>query len=197
MLNPNFVIVGVFLQSLGGISYLVDTIKGKVQPNRVSWFLWAVAPLIAFTAQIQQGVGIQSLATFIVGFIPLVIFIASFVNKEAEWKITRLDMICGLLSVGGLILWYITKVGNVAILFAILADGLAAIPTIVKSYYYPETENASVYLFGIINAGIAILAAQNLRFESLGFPIYLFLVTIVISFLIKSKIGKKFDSPQP
>ena len=58
MLNPNFVYFGVLLNFLGGISYLIDTVKGKVQPNRVSWLLWSFAPMIAFVGQISQGVGI-------------------------------------------------------------------------------------------------------------------------------------------
>jgi len=46
--------------------------------------------LIAFKAQIKEGVGIhQALLTFMVGFIPLIIFIASFINKKAYWKIGK------------------------------------------------------------------------------------------------------------
>src|SRR5438045_193855 len=104
MLNENFVILGVFINFLGGVSYIIDTLRGKVQPNRVSWGLWAFAVTIAFLAEIKQGVGIQSLATFMVGFTPLLIFLASFVNKKAYWKITKFDMACGVFSIVGLIL---------------------------------------------------------------------------------------------
>ncbi|HLO13486.1 MAG TPA: hypothetical protein VK206_01565, partial [Anaerolineales bacterium] len=142
MLHPNFVIVGTILGSIGTLAYIIDTIKGRVKPNRVSFLLWSIAPFIAFAAMLKQGVGISSLMTFSTGFLPLLVFIASFVNKKAEWKITRFDLVCGFLSVIGLALWLITKVGNVAIIFSILADGLAAVPTIRKAYYYPETEIA-------------------------------------------------------
>lgn len=93
MLHPNFVIVGAFIFFLGSIGYFVETLQGKVKPNKVTWFIWTLAPLIAFFAEIQQGVGIQSLLTFMVGFVPLIIFIASFVTKKAYWKIGRLDII--------------------------------------------------------------------------------------------------------
>lgn len=139
MINPNFVIFGAFIQFVGSFPYIKETLQGKVKPNRVSWLLWAIAPLIAAWAEIQQGVGILALTTFIVGFIPLIIFIASFVNKDSEWKLGRIDIICGVLSVVGLILWMITQVGNIAILFSLLADGLSAIPTLIKSFKYPET----------------------------------------------------------
>jgi hypothetical protein len=193
MINPNFVIIGVIVQFIGGMSYLVDTVKGKIKPNKVSWLLWSIAPLVAFAAELKQGVGIQSLATFIVGFVPLLVFIASFFNRKAEWKIRTLDIICGGLSVLGLVLWYITKVGNVAIFFSIIADGLAAIPTIVKSYYEPETENDLVYLLGIVNAGIGVLAISTWNFEHYGFPLYLLLVNTILTLLIRYKIGKRIN----
>ncbi len=76
MLDQNFVIVGAMIATIGGVSYPIETLKGKVKPNRVSYPLRSLAPLIAFFAELKQGVGLQSLMTFIVGFLPLTIFIA-------------------------------------------------------------------------------------------------------------------------
>jgi hypothetical protein len=193
MISENWIIVGVMLQVLGSWSYLVDTVKGRVKPNKVSWLLWSIAPLVAFFAMIKQGVGMQAWVTFVVGFVPMVIFIASFLNKDAMWEIGKVDIICGILSILGLVLWLITKVGNVAIFFSIMADGLAAIPTIIKSYKEPDTENATIFIFGIINSLIGILTITNWNFETYGFPIYLLIVNSIIAFLIRSKIGAKFN----
>lgn len=191
MINENFVILGVIIQFIGGLSYLIDTVKGKVQPNKVSWLLWCIAPLVAFAAELSQGVGIQSLATFITGFVPLLVFTASFFNKKAQWKLSRFDLICGTLSFVGIAIWYITKVGNVAIFFSILADGLAALPTIIKSYHEPESENDLVYLLGIVNAGIALLVINTWTFQNYGFPLYLFFIQVILVLLIRFKLGKK------
>lgn len=191
MLNDNFVIVGAIIGAIGSLSYLIDTVKGKVKPNRVSFLLWSVAPLIAFAAEIQKGVGIQSLMTFSVGFLPLTIFIASFFNKKSEWKLGRFDLICGALSVIGLIFWLITKEGNVAITFSILADGLAAVPTIVKSYNYPETESGWPYLTGAISAAFTLLTIDNWTFAHYGFPVYILVVCLIIFSLVQFKLGKR------
>jgi hypothetical protein len=104
MLNSNFIIIGALIGAAGSVAYLIDTVKGKVRPNRVSFLLWSIAPLIAFFAQIRQGVGFEALMTFSTGFMPLTVFIASFVNKQAEWKLTRFDLLCGILSLMGLAL---------------------------------------------------------------------------------------------
>ncbi|MEO8580988.1 MAG: hypothetical protein ABI425_00230 [Patescibacteria group bacterium] len=192
MLNQNFVILGTVLSAFGTIAYLIDTVKGRVKPNRVSFLLWSIAPFIAFAAQIKQGVGFESLMTFSVGFLPFLIFIASLVNKKAEWKITKFDLICGFFSIIGLILWLITKTGNVAIFFSIMADGLAAIPTVVKSYKYPETEVAWPWLTTSVGVLITLFTIERLSFANSGFIIYIMLINVLIFSLVQFKVGEKF-----
>ena len=191
MLHSNFVIVGTLIGALGAIAYLIDTVKGKVKPNRVSFLLWSIAPFIAFAAQIKQGVGIESLMTFSTGFLPILTFGASFVNKKAEWKITRFDLVCGALSILGLILWLITKVGNIAITFSILADGLAAVPTIVKAYKYPDTELAWPWIATVFGVVLTLLTLSEWTFANSGFIVYILLVNTLIFSLIQFRIGEK------
>lgn len=191
MLNQNFIVLGALIGAAGSIAYLVDTIKGKVKPNRVSFLLWAVAPFIAFAAQIQQGVGLEALMTFTSGFLPLTVFLASFVNKKAEWKITRFDLICGFLSVVGLVLWLITKVGNVAIFFSIVADGLAAVPTIVKAYKYPDTELAWPWIATVFGVVLTLLTIRDWSFANSGFIVYILLMDALIYCLVQFRVGER------
>jgi len=193
MIDEKFVFVGVILNLIGGLSYLIDTILGKTKPNKVTWLLWALAPLIAFTAEIKQGVGLASLMTFMVGFNPLLIFLASFVNKKSSWKINRFDIACGALSMLGIILWIITRVGNVAILFSIAADALAGIPTVIKSYKAPETESYLIYLMAAVSALITLLTIDVWNFQHWGFPLYILLLAMLIFVLIRFKIGKRMN----
>lgn len=194
MISQNYIYLGALIFFLGSIGYFFETIKGKVKPNRVTWFLWGLAPIIAFVAQINQGVGLQSLLTFMVGFVPFLILAASFTNKKSYWKIQKLDLICGLFSIFGLILWQITKVGNIAILFSIIADFLAGWPTIIKSYHNPETENYLIYLGNAIFALITLLTINVWTFETYSFSLYLFVVTLIIAVFIRFKVKKLFDN---
>lgn len=192
MLDERFVFLALIFNLYGSLSYLVSTLKGETKPNKVTWFMWALAPLIVFVAELQQGVGLSSLMTFAVGFGPLLIFFASFLNKKTGWKLTTFDVTCGVLSLIGLLLWGITRVGNVAIFFAILADGIAAIPTFVKSYYYPETENYQVFLFAGIGAVITMFTIKEWNFAHYAFPIYILSICSIFVLLIKFKLGRKF-----
>lgn len=192
MINQNFIYLGALIFFLGSIGYFVETIKGKVKPNRVTWFLWGLAPMIAFFAQIKQGVGLQSLLTFMVGFVPFLILLASFINKDSYWKLKKFDLICGLLSIIGLIMWQITKVGNIAIFFSIIADLIAGWPTTVKSYNHPETENYWLYLGNAVFALITLLTIKAWTFETYSFSLYMFIITLTTFFILKFKIKKFF-----
>ena len=189
MLDERFVLLGVAFNIYGGLSYLISTVKGRTKPNRVTWFFWAVAPLLAFAAELSKGVGWQSLMTFMVGFSPLLIFIASFVNKKSYWRLNKFDYFYGSLSLLGIILWRITGEGNLAILLAILADGFAGLPTIVKAYYEPTTEDYKAYLFSMLSAIITLLTIDQWTFAHWGFPAYIFGICAVIFVLVRFKLG--------
>ena len=194
MLHPNFVIIGTLIGALGSLAYFVDTLKGKVKPNRVPFLLWAIVPFIAFAAQIKQGVGLEALMTFSAGFLPLTILCASFINQNAVWKILTFDLVCGVLSLIGLAMWLITKEGNLAITFSILADGLAAIPTILKSYRYPDTELAWPWLATSVGVVLTLLTLQQLNFANSSFIIYILVVNTLIFALIQFRVGEKMAS---
>jgi hypothetical protein len=191
MIHQNFIIIGTLISTFGSFAYLIDTVKGKVRPNRVSFLLWSIAPFIAFAAQMDQGIGLESLMTFSTGFLPFTVFIATFVNKKSEWKVTTFDMVCGVLSILGLILWMITSEGNVAIAFSIIADAFAAVPTLVKSYKYPDTEIAWPWLATSFGVVLTLLTLQGLTFANSGFILYILLVNTVIFCLVQFRIGEK------
>ena len=190
MISPYFIFVGLALSLYGGLHYFFDTIHGRVKPNKMSWGMWALAPLIAFAAELKQGVGLQSLMTFIVGFNPMMIFLASFINKKSYWKISSFDILCGVLSFAGLILWFVTKTGNVAIIFSIAADLLAGIPTLKKSFFEPQTESYEVFFYGLINAIITLLTIKIWNLAYVGFPLYIVVFNTTAVLLIKFKLGK-------
>ena len=192
MIHENFVFLGAVIYALGSVGYLVGTIKGTVKPNRVTWFIWTVAPLLAFFAQVSEGVGLhQSLLTFMAGFIPLLIFIASFMNRNAYWKIGRLDIICGVLSLLGLVWWVLTGTGLIAIVLAIIVDFVAAIPTMIKGWKFPETENWVFFFANALSAGLTVLTITTWNLETFLFPLYIFIICVVFTVVIKFQLGKR------
>jgi len=173
MINQNFIYVAAALNLAGAATYIIATLKGQTRPNRVSWFMWALAPMVATAAMLVQGVGVGALTTFMSGFGPLLIFIASFINSKSYWKLSSFDLVCGALSLLGLILWAITRTSNIALLFSILADGLAVLPTLRKAYLEPESENYTAFILSGIASLITLLTINTWTLEYYAFPLYL------------------------
>jgi hypothetical protein len=184
VIDERFVLLGALFVTVGGVSYLLDTLHGRNQPNKVTWLLWGLAPLMAFAAQVSEGVGIAAVATFAVGFMPLTIFAASFVNSQSGWRTTPFDIICGVLSILGLLLWAVTSDANLAIMFAIIADLLAAVPTIIKAWNRPETESGTLFWLGIVNGAIGLLIVDSWTFENYAFIGYILLINTFLATLI-------------
>ena len=150
----------------------MDTVRGNTQPNRVSWMLWTLAPMIAFAAEVTQSVGLQSLLTFAIGFGPLLVVCASFLDPKAYARVTPFDVLCGALSLIALVAWAVTGTGNVAIFLSILADFFGAVPTLRKSYRDPESEHAVAFLAGRhrVDHHAADDQGRGLGFRQLGLP---------------------------
>jgi hypothetical protein len=184
VIDGRWAILGAIISLLGSSTYARATLLGSAEPNRVSWLMWTLAPLIAFAAEIAEHVGLQSLLTFAVGFGPLLVVIASFAGPRAFARLTRLDIVCGLLSVTALIAWAITGTGDVAIAFSVLSDLAAAIPTLRKAFREPHTESAFVFIASGIGATITLLTIAHWRLASFAFPLYIVLVDTTLATLI-------------
>jgi hypothetical protein len=181
------VFVGAFLTLVSAYVYINSMLKGGAKPNRVSWLMWCIAPFIATAAAISSGVGWAVLPVFMSGFGPFLIFIASFAIKKSYWKLAKFDYVYGGLSALALVLWFVTKDPNIAILFSIASDGLASVPTLTKAWAHPETESAWPYAVGAFNAFTALAAATAVTFVQYAFPTYLIIINLMLSLSIYNK----------
>ncbi|MBY0376851.1 hypothetical protein K2P96_02670, partial [Patescibacteria group bacterium] len=152
---------------------------------------WAVSPLIGTFIQLKAGAGLSVLPVFLAGFFPLIIFIIALIKRNSYWKITTFDILCGVFSAVALALWVLTHNSDISILFAIIADLLAGVPTLVKAWKFPETETALGYLPGILNNILGLLIVREWNFSITSFGIYFILLNTTLMIFIWRK---KFTS---
>jgi hypothetical protein len=188
MLPEYFAYICILFGLAGSFYYIRDIFRGNTKPNRVSWIFWMIAPFVGVYVGYKSGTSVPLLvSTFVGGFIPLLVLIASIFNKNSYWKTTKFDILCGILSLLAIIIWVTTKNGALSITFAILADLFASIPTIIKSWKYSKTENIAPFSFGTLNQIITFLIITNFSFMNLAFPIYFVLTNLAIILGIKRK----------
>lgn len=184
MLASGFIAVAILLRLMAGGGYLISTLRGKAQPNIVSWSLWSLTALIAFAAQIYKGGGSEALVTLAIAFGPLAVIAVAVLKRAQSLTLTRLDVWCLSLAIAGIILWIRTKDPLLALLMSIVADILASIPTVVKSYLTPQTESAAAYSLSIISMIVTLLTVRQWNVMSWAFPLYILIINLTFVTLI-------------
>lgn len=196
MFLDKIIFVVIFLELFGYIFYIKNIIIGQTKPNLVSWFIWMLAPFIGVFFQLKAGAGLSVLPVFITGFGSLLIMVAAILTKNALWKITTFDLYCGLLSVLALVFYIFTHNLGISILFAILSDALAFVPTYKKAWKFPESESSSAYSFSILSNIVGLLIIEKYSFTIYSFGVYLIIANaLMMIILYRNKIFKlKQDS---
>lgn len=184
MLASGFIAVAILLRLTAGGGYLISTLRGKAKPNIVSWSLWSLTALIAFAAQIDKGGGSEALVTLAIAFGPLAVIAVAVLKGAQSLTLTRLDVWCLSLAIAGIILWIRTKDPLLALLMSIVADILASIPTVVKSYLTPQTESAAAYSLSIISMIVTLLTIRQWNVMSWAFPLYILVINLTFVTLI-------------
>jgi hypothetical protein len=166
------------------------TLSGTLKPNRVSLVLWSLPPIISFCIAFTSGATLSAIPLLLAGAAPLFILCVSFLSRQSHWKTHTGDYISGLFSIVAIILWLTIQDPALGIVFAIIADLFAALPTITKAWQHPETESAWIYVLGGIGNIIGLLTLRVWNFSTIGFSIYLItLAAIMISSIIHKKLG--------
>ena len=182
------VLLSVVLSIVGSYAYIRDTLKGTTKPNRVSFSMWALAPLIGTAAAISADADIwATVRIFMAGFMPLLIFLFSFVNPQSYWRLSLFDFLCGFCSVVAIAVWGLVDAPRMAILFAAIGDGFASLPTIRKAWWYPETETGLAYIMSFISALIIIPSIPVWNIENASFQVYLLTANTLLLFAVYRK----------
>lgn len=180
MLPAWFIIFAIALRLLASGQYIWGIFQGKARPNPVSWLLWGITPLIALAAQWQRGWDIQSLVLAALAVGPLVVFVIGSAKTGLRHYLTPFTWWCVGVSGIGVLLWQVTAIAELALLFSILADIAANLPTLQKAYKDPSSEYAFPFVISIASMVIALLTIHDWNFVTYGFPLYLLFINLTL-----------------
>lgn len=182
------IIAGV-LALAGYIPYIYSIIAGNTRPNRATWFIWTIiGGLLAFSYLAE---GDQNSIWLPIGYFlgPLIVAILSLRYGYAEW--TRLDTACIIAAAISIVPWVLSDNATITLIINLVIDSTGAIPTLVKTYREPETEDLTAWGVFFAANTIQLFAISMWNLAAL-YPIYLFfLAGTMVLFICKGKLSKK------
>lgn len=173
--------------SLGAnIPYIIEIIKGKVKPERISWFLWTLLGLTYyFSALFADG---ATLFTFgeLIG--PVIILILAL--KFGVGGKSRFDLISLAVALTAFVLLFVVEGVLIGLLLALIVDGIGAMLTIRKLLIDPSSESRWFWGIGAVSGALAILSLHIYNVETLLFPAYVVILSSFIFIKAKSSQSK-------
>lgn len=136
--------IAVVLTFIAYIPYYRDVLKGKTHPHVYSWSLWGLLTVLLVALQIKGGAGPATWVTAAAGLLCIGVVFLSLKGDKKD--ITKSDTIVAILSLIAIGFWLVADQPVVSIILVIIADGLAFIPTIRKSWHKPHSERCRYML---------------------------------------------------
>ncbi len=152
-------VVVVLMSAAGYGSYFWSIFRGLTKPHPFTWLIFAVIDGTIFFAQTVSGGGPGAWVFGIAATMNAIIFLLSL--TKGEKRVTQIDWACLFFAIIGIILWWTTNNPLTAILCGVVADTLAKVPTLRKSYVRPFEESMILWGLDVFKYSFAILALTS------------------------------------
>lgn len=192
----NYWILGTLVLSLiSPIFYTRSMLAGKAKPHRVTrlivWLAAAAGLLGVIHSTNRSGI----------------IFAAIFLGRASYLLImswiygvggsTRLDKTCLTIGALAVILYFLTGSGLLAVTFGIAADLIGYIPTFIKTWHQPQSEDPLFFSLETLAALFGVFAIWEIRVDIL-FPIYFTLgATTIVVLIYRRRLTSLFLKSRP
>lgn len=162
-------LVAVVLTFIAYIPYYRDILRGKTHPHVYSWSLWGFLTALIVALQIKGGAGPATYVTAAAGLLCWGVVLLGL--KYGRRDITTSDTVVASLGLIAIGFWLIVEQPVISMILVIVADILAFIPTVRKSWYKPYTETLSLYATNALRFSLALFAISEYTFLSVSWPL--------------------------
>lgn len=168
-----FAVIGILggLLSLGAnVPYILDTVKGRTKPHRVTWGIFFLLNVIFLANQLAAGA--TSSIWLVVAFTisTFTVFLLSI--KRGTGGTSKLDIVILAGAILGLIVWQLMHSPVPSIIANLVVAAIASIPTYKKAWTHPHTETKISYSLGAVAALMSAISVGKLDVVLLLLPVY-------------------------
>jgi hypothetical protein len=181
----NYWIIGtIVLSIISPIFYTKSMLKGKVKPHRVTRLIVWLASVAGLLGVLNSSNSAGKIFALI--FLIRATYLLIMAVIYGVGGLQKLDLYCLFFGVLALVAYYTTRSGLLTISLGIAADLIGYLPTFVKTYKKPESEDPLFFSIEGLASLFAIFAIWELAPDIL-FPIYFLLSSMTVVALIYRK----------
>ncbi len=158
------------------IPYIVDIVKGRAKPERISWLLWTLLGLTYyFSAVFADGAKLFTLGELIG---PGIIFILTL--KFGVGGRSKFDLISLSVALVAFSMLFVFDGVLIGLILALIVDGIGAMLTMRKLLIDPTSESRSFWALGAIASVLALASLNYYNLETMLFPIYVLIFSLLV-----------------
>ncbi len=157
-MKESIAIVAALLAIAGNVPYMIDVVKGRIEPHAYTWFVWSIVSGVVFFGQLAKGAGIGALPTAASEIFTIMIFLLSL--KYGFKNPTKTDKIFLAIALAGIVPWIYTNDPTMSVIVVVAIDVVAFIPTLRKTWLEPKTESPLLYGTNVLRHILALLSLQ-------------------------------------
>jgi len=173
-----FIIISSILALISPLIYAKAIFKGEAKPHRTTRLILLIISSLATLSLFAQK---DTVAIWLAGVSTLqsiLIFILSIKYGMGGWS--KADLFCLVVACFGIVLWQTTKNPSLALYASIIADFIGMIPTLTKTFRFPETEVWLFYALDMCAAFLNLFAVKSFVVQQFSYPLYLIIVNLLM-----------------
>jgi len=182
--------IGGLLAFLSIVPYIKDILHGTTRPNVVSYVLWCILLSISVFAQYSSGAS-STIILVVMDLAAALVVVIFCLTGYGYKKYGLIEIICFVLAIVAIVLWQLTSNPLLAIIFTLIADILAGVPTIVKTYRDPKSELPLGWFMVAFGAFLSLISNTIFDLPNLLFPVWILIVNTLVGFLALRKVTLK------
>ncbi|CUR59416.1 membrane hypothetical protein [metagenome] len=156
------------------VPYVRDTLRGTTHPHRGSWLIWSVLEVVALEAQRADGArwSLLPLLTQALG----TCLVLGLSVRLGSGRLTPVDLALIALAGVGVAGWLAVDVPMIATGCVIVADLVAVLMMMPKTWRDPHSETLSTFVLAAVAGVLTTGAVGSLSMSLLAYPVYFAIV---------------------
>lgn len=173
-------VAAAFLQFFAFAFYIIDILRGKTKPNRITWWVLTLVSSVTAASYFASGARETIWLPLAYTFSFVSVAILSLWYGEGSVTVNRIDQISLVGVMASMLFWFLFNSPVVALFMNMLTEFIGLVPTMLKAYERPWTESKLSWSTTTFASVLNIFAIPSWRLAVSAYPIFLFITNAAV-----------------